>query len=212
MSDEVITSLAQVTTEWLTGVLANSGALTRGSVTAFDVDTGGGNWSKHAKLALRYVDGSQGALPQRLFLKMVKTDGGDGSFGPSEVTYYTRDYVDVEDALLVRCYDAAYSEAKQRYHLLLDDLSETHCAAYRKMPNSRMAWLWQRAWRQCMHAGGARNDLQKRRCLCTMPRTFNVLLTSLHLVSGTSFSNYLKSWNRTGRMPCVRSTRNTRQQ
>src|SRR5262249_57745687 len=65
---------------------------------------------------------------------MVKTDGGDCAFGPSEVTYYTRDYVDVEDALLVRCYDAAYSEAKQRYHLLLDDLSETHCAAYRKMP------------------------------------------------------------------------------
>ena len=103
MSDEVITSLAQVTAEWLTGVLSHSSALTRGFVTAFDVDTGGGNWSKHAKLALRYADGSQGALPQRLFLKMVKTDWGDGSFGPSEVTYYTRDYVDVEDALLVRC-------------------------------------------------------------------------------------------------------------
>src|SRR5262249_14719527 len=65
---------------------------------------------------------------------MVKTDGGDCAFGPSEVTYYTRDYVDVEDALLVRCYDAAYSEEKRRYHLLLDDLSATHLEAYRQMP------------------------------------------------------------------------------
>ncbi len=134
MSDEVITSLAQVTTEWLTGVLSDSGALTSGSVTAFDVDTGGGSWSKNAKLRLRYADRSQGALPQRLFLKMVNTDLGDGSFGPSEVTYYTRDYVGVEDALLVRCYDAAYSVEKRRYHILLDDLSETHFEAYSKTP------------------------------------------------------------------------------
>src|SRR5262249_7356603 len=104
MSDEVITSLEQVTTEWLTGVLSHSGALTRGAVTACDVETGGGNWSTHAKLALRYAEGSQGALPQRLFLKMVHTDGGDGAFGPSEVTYYTRDYVDVKEALLVVVY------------------------------------------------------------------------------------------------------------
>ena len=129
MSEEVITSLEEVTPAWLTGVLANSGVLTRGSVTTVDVETGGGNWSTHAKLALRYAEGSQGALPQRLFLKMVKTDWGDGAFGPSEVTYYTRDYVDVDEALLVRCYDAAYSEAQRGYHLLLDDLSETHCEA-----------------------------------------------------------------------------------
>src|SRR5262249_54283078 len=134
MSDEVITSLEQVTPAWLTSVLADSGVLTRGSVTACDVETGGGNWSQHAKLALRYAEGSQGALPQRLFLKMVKTDGGDGAFGPSEVTYYTRDYVDVAETLLVRCYDAAYSEEKRRYHLLLDDLSETHVEASRKRP------------------------------------------------------------------------------
>jgi len=83
MADDVITSLEQVTPAWLTGVLAHSGVLTRGSVTAVDVGTGGGNWPAHAKLALRYADGSQGALPQCLFLKMVKTDGGDGAFGPS---------------------------------------------------------------------------------------------------------------------------------
>ena len=74
MPDEVITSLDQVTAEWLTGVLSNSGALTHGAVAAFDVDTGGGNWSTNASLNVRYVDGSQGALPQRLFLKIVNDD------------------------------------------------------------------------------------------------------------------------------------------
>jgi len=58
MAEEVITSLEEVTPAWLTGVLANSGVLTRGSVTAVDVETGGGNWSTHAKLALRYAEGS----------------------------------------------------------------------------------------------------------------------------------------------------------
>ena len=58
----------------------------------------------------------------------------DEFFGPSEVAYYTRDYAGVEGAPLVRCYDAAYSEEKLRYHLLLDDLSGTHVEAAKKMP------------------------------------------------------------------------------
>jgi hypothetical protein len=78
--------------------------------------------------------GSQGALPQQLFLKIVNADLDDEFFGSSEVTYYTRDYVGVEDAPLVRCYDANYSEEKQFYHLLLDDLSQTHVIATTKAP------------------------------------------------------------------------------
>jgi len=136
MQDEVITSPDQVTAEWLTTVLTNSGALTNGFVAAFDVDKGRGNWSTSARLNLRYDDGSQGVLPQQLFLKMVETDGStsDEFFGPSDVTYYTRDYVEVEAAPLVHCYDAVYSVEQQRYHLLLDDLTETHVVAAEKAP------------------------------------------------------------------------------
>ena len=43
MPDEVIIGLDQVTAEWLTGVLSNSDALTRGAVAAFEVDAGRGN-------------------------------------------------------------------------------------------------------------------------------------------------------------------------
>lgn len=125
----MITHLGQVTPGWLTVVLSRGGALTHGTVTAFDVEPGRGNWSTNASLLVRYAEGSQGDLPQRLFLKMVATDLKDGAFGPSEVTYYTRDYVDLPDAPLVRWYDAAYSAEQRCYHLLLDDLSQTHVTA-----------------------------------------------------------------------------------
>lgn len=135
MPDKVIISVDQVTTEWLTSVLAKSGALTNGNVASFDLGTGQGNWSKNANLIVRYSRQAQGALPQRLFLKMVNTDTGDDeTFGDSEITYYTRDYVDVKGAPLIRCYDAAYSADLQRYHLLMDDLSETHVMAVKKEP------------------------------------------------------------------------------
>jgi hypothetical protein len=135
MPDEtIITSPAQVTAEWLTSVLSKSSALTNGAVAAFDLDTGRGNWSTSVRLKVRYADGSQGALPQSLFLKMVHVDLEDEFFGPSEVTYYTRDYIDIEDAPLIRCYDAVFSEEQQRYHVLLDDLSATHIEAAEKAP------------------------------------------------------------------------------
>lgn len=136
MSSNVITSLEQVTTEWLTAVLTRSDALTGGKVAAAEARSGAGNWSSSARLALTYSADASGDRPANLFLKLVDTDTGDGEyFLPSEVTYYTRDYVDLPDAPLVRCYDAAYDASTNRYHLLLDDLSATHEAAYDLQPN-----------------------------------------------------------------------------
>lgn len=135
MSTRIITAIDEVTPAWLTQVLTSSGALAAGAVTSFDVDAGHGNWSSNAILHLRYSDDAQGERPERLFLKMVNTDLGDGEwFGPSEVDYYTRDYRGVPDAPLVRCYHAAYSESLHRYHLLLDDLSGSHVSASEKQP------------------------------------------------------------------------------
>jgi hypothetical protein len=133
---EVIASLDQVTPGWLTAVLLNDQALTAGAVSGFDVDAGRGNWSANAVLKLRYTADARGTLPARLFLKLV--DAGDDSdgefFGRSEVTYYTHDYVDVDDAPIIHCYDAAFSDQLRRYHLLLDDVSLTHVEAAEKEP------------------------------------------------------------------------------
>jgi hypothetical protein len=135
MSDQVITNLEQVTAEWLTAVLTRSGALTQGSVAGFDMADGRGNWSTSGSLSLHYSPDAQGERPSRLFLKMVDADTGDGEFfGSSEVDYYLRDYVDVPDAPLLRCYDGRYATAIHRYHLLLEDVSATHQVACDRPP------------------------------------------------------------------------------
>jgi hypothetical protein len=135
MSDQVITNLEQVTNEWLTAVLTRSGTLTHGRVNGFDADSGGGNWSTSGSLQLHYSPDAQGERPSRLFLKMVNADTGDGEFfGSSEVDYYLRDYVDVPDAPLLRCYDGRFSPTLHRYHLLLEDVSASHTIACDKPP------------------------------------------------------------------------------
>lgn len=136
MLNKVITHIDQVTPEWLTAVLRRSGALSGGTVDAFDVDAGRGNWSTSGALRLRYSADAAGERPPRLFLKLVNTDLGDGEFfGPSEVDYYTRDYLDVPDAPLLRCYDGLYSPSQRRYHLLLEDISPTHTTACERTPS-----------------------------------------------------------------------------
>lgn len=128
----VIADLDQVTIEWLTEVLSRDGALIDGAVASFEVNRSQGAWSSNASLTLYYTDDSTGDMPKSLFLKMVDADLEDEFFGPSEVTYYTRDYLGVEGVPLLRCYDAAFSEELLRYHLLLDDVSETHVVASEK--------------------------------------------------------------------------------
>ena len=135
VSAPLITSPAELTSAWLTNVLTASGALTVGVVDGFELIDGRGNWSANARLRVRYSPDARGDRPERLFLKMVNTDLGDETFGDSEVTYYTRDYLDVAGVPLIRCHDAVYSAARQRYHLLLDDVSETHTEAYNKEPS-----------------------------------------------------------------------------
>jgi len=135
MADEVITHTDQVTADWLTSVLAASGALTNGAVASLELGGGQGNWSTHATLTVKYTDEAHGALPRRLFLKMVNTDlGDDETFGDSEVAFYKRDYGDVPNAPLLNWYDASYSEELNRYHILVDDVSDTHIEAAQKQP------------------------------------------------------------------------------
>jgi hypothetical protein len=140
MPDVVIANLEQATPGWLTVALSASGALSAGSVIEIEIDAGKGIWSKNARLRPRYSADASGDCPPSLFLKMVSIDAGDDeSFGDSEVAYYTRDYVDVLDAPLVRCHQAVYSTAKDGYHLLLDDVSGTHVEATGRPPTMEYA-------------------------------------------------------------------------
>lgn len=116
--------------------LRASGSLVAGSVDAVTVEPVDGTWSRLARLRVRYAPGSTGALPDRLLLKCCT----DGVFGPSEVRFHTRDYVDLEDAPLPRCHHAAYDEGPpRRYHVLLEDLSRTHHTPREMQPTPALA-------------------------------------------------------------------------
>jgi hypothetical protein len=95
---------------WLTEALGQP-------VTHVSVVPGAGNWSQQATLRAELDDGTTRWL--RLKICVGQT------FGRSEVDYYTRDYVDLAGAPLVRCFAARF-EPGVGYHLLLDDLSDTH--------------------------------------------------------------------------------------
>jgi len=140
MPNTVITGAEQAKPEWLTAALATSGTLIAGTVMAVDLVAGDGNWSHNVRLHPRYSADAAGDRPTSLFLKMVRTDlDDDESFSDSEVRYYTRDYVDVPDAPLIRCHDAVYSAADQCYHLLLDDVSATRVEATDRPPTVEYA-------------------------------------------------------------------------
>lgn len=129
-----LTSLSDLNSEWLTRVLVTGGALIGGAVTGFSTQSDERRLSTIAHLTLQYAPGSRGPRPQKLFLKICATDLQDETFGPSEVNYYTRDYVGVAGTPLLTCYDAVYAPQQGSYHLLLDDVSATHGESHGRTP------------------------------------------------------------------------------
>ena len=127
----IISNIDQVIPEWLTAVLQQDGALSKGSVETVQKSPLASDNSHIWQLVLTYSEAASGERPSRLLLKMV----ADEDFGNSEVHYYRRDYVDVPDAPLVHCYDAAFTQfPTPHYHLLLADHSTTHQAQWQVKP------------------------------------------------------------------------------
>lgn len=149
--NQVISSVDQITTAWLTRALTQSGALRGGEVASFEVDTRDRVLSTSHHLRIVYSKDSSGDRPDILFLKTVNADQEDEFFGPSEVDYYVRDYVGVACAPIVRCYDGAFSAEQRRYHLLLDDLSASHVEAKTKTPTLEYGLALAEAL-ACLHA------------------------------------------------------------
>ncbi len=105
-------------------------ALSVGRVEALDIEESTTKWSNVARIKVRYTPSSRGEQPRKLFLKMVQAE----EFGRSEVDYFARDYIELPDAPIPRCYDTDYAEDPRRYHILMDDLSETHSGDYDRPP------------------------------------------------------------------------------
>jgi hypothetical protein len=65
-----------------------------------------------------------GEKPTKLFFKLC--DPGPGTFGDAEIVYYAIVAAERSDPPLPRCYHYAYHKEQGKYHLLLEDLSDTH--------------------------------------------------------------------------------------
>jgi Phosphotransferase enzyme family len=106
----LVRSVSDISESWLSDVLGET-------VIKVRVNSGQSNWAQQLTLDADLHNGTTRTL--RLKICLGET------FGPSEVEYYTRDYVDLVDAPLVRCFDAKY-EPLVGYHILLEDLAATH--------------------------------------------------------------------------------------
>jgi thiamine kinase-like enzyme len=120
---KLITDLDQVTPAWLTGVLCKKECLPQGQVLAVHKEPNLSVGSTIVLLKLCYSDDAPSTAPTRLFLKFPSAQSL--SNGKKEVQFYTDIASEVAD-LVVRCYDAVYSEEANSFHLLMEDLSPTH--------------------------------------------------------------------------------------
>jgi hypothetical protein len=105
--------------------LQRSTVCSRGEIERLALTRVGSDNSRAFRIALSYAADAGSSLPRKLFLKICG-DESSGQFGPSEVRYYTHDYADAPDAPLPQCFGAAFEPETQRYHVLLEDLSDTH--------------------------------------------------------------------------------------
>jgi hypothetical protein len=123
-----LVSAAGVTPAWLTEVLARRESLAGSNVAHVVVEsTSDTLLSATAKLRVTYAPTAPASAPRRLFLKMSKA-GVERPFGAKkEAAFYGTVAPAMTDPPVPRCYDALFDEATGRFHVLLEDLSETHC-------------------------------------------------------------------------------------
>lgn len=114
--------------EHLTEVLRRSGALGSGSVTAVAIDR---TFPTIVSLVQRLRLAYDGASPDAPASIIFKTDlpnrpGASWESGRKEVAFYTNVAPATPDGLLLRCFEAHHDTMTGAWHLLLEDLTDSH--------------------------------------------------------------------------------------
>ena len=115
----------------LTAALRKAGALDRGAVREVAVLSSRDTILSHiVRLGLRYVGESDGA-PQSLILKIAQATFAKTlpNAGRHEVAFYTKLAPNMPERLVPRCFDGHFNEESLAWHLLLEDLSDSHYIA-----------------------------------------------------------------------------------
>jgi len=121
---KLITDVNQVTPTWLTEVFRENGYLPQGQVVDVHPKPGPKAASLIIPLEVRYSKDAPSSAPSRLILKMATS----ALMGPSpkEIEFYKSIASKASNLPIIRCYQAVYSPDLGQFHLLLEDLSETH--------------------------------------------------------------------------------------
>jgi hypothetical protein len=133
----VVASVEDLSPEQLTQWLRSRGALPDGRVTAIHPAPRRTTiLSTIEPFRVEYSSDAPAAAPARLFLKATRggLDAGLQSLGEREVAFYRQVAPLMPGGPLPRCYDAECSSG--RFHLLLEDLSETHAVLDWPLPPS----------------------------------------------------------------------------
>lgn len=124
----------------LTAALRRGGVLDAGAVREVKVLHQRDTVVSHIiRLGLRYVGESTGA-PQSLILKTANAAFAEklANGGRREVEYYTQLTPRMPPRLVPRCFDGHFAEDSLTWHLLLEDLTDSHdVAAAWPLPPSR---------------------------------------------------------------------------
>src|SRR5215831_3963539 len=116
--------------EYLTDALRRAGALGTGRVRDVVVESSKATiLSRIARLRLSY-DGAAQQAPATLILKtgLPERAGARWNSGCKEVAFYTQIATAMSTRLVPRCFDAVWREDTNDWHLLLEDLTDTHFA------------------------------------------------------------------------------------
>jgi thiamine kinase-like enzyme len=120
----LITDGHQATPTWLTAVLRESGHLPQGHVVDVQPQPSPKAVSLIIPLQVRYSEDAPNAAPSRFILKISKPFLNNER--PKEIAFYQSIANRVTNLPIIRCYQAVYSPDVGQFHVLLEDLSETH--------------------------------------------------------------------------------------
>ncbi len=129
----LVTDVAQLTSGRLTEILYDQGTLTAGAVCGVELSLVDGTNARLARLGLSYSPETEGERPASLLLKLCAA--GAMFRADAEVNYYS-DFAGIPESPLPRCYDSAFDLPSSQYHLLLEDLTESHRANWDVAPTA----------------------------------------------------------------------------
>ncbi|MCB0036122.1 MAG: aminoglycoside phosphotransferase family protein [Anaerolineales bacterium] len=137
-----ITSVDQITPAWLTQILRQRGHLNQGYVISVAAQgnhstaTEGPGFQRRNRIEIQYSSDVTPSAPHRLYLKAQ-----DGALhqdaGEREVAFYLSAAAQMPYSPAPVCFDAAYDSDSGAYHLLLEDISETHRTVHPEEPATR---------------------------------------------------------------------------